>query len=203
MGCECYNASDIVFCSGSSSTIKRGYWFGSVMGKSTVTFCPINYCNFTCCKTSNGYYHLSPVRVNQCRSHRSGTACGSCEKGYTLSFDSVDCYNCSSLPMMHFKVGMGYLYVITYYYSVVDLLLSQNLYLSSALNTTVNVMSSIAKIIPQFLGQFCFIANMSGIDQQFIHYSHPVAITLFLVTITVVARRSHRLSNFISKGITV
>ena len=27
MTCECYNASDIVFCSGSSSTIKRGYWF--------------------------------------------------------------------------------------------------------------------------------------------------------------------------------
>ena len=42
---------------------------------------------------------------------------------------------------------------------------------------------------------------MSGIDQQFIHYLHPVAITLFLVTITVLARRSRRLSNFISKGI--
>ena len=63
--CECYNASDIVFCSSSSSTIKRGYWFGSVTGKPTVTFCPINYCNFTCCETSNGYYHLSPVRVDQ------------------------------------------------------------------------------------------------------------------------------------------
>ena len=71
--------------------IKRGYWFGSVTGKPTVTFCPINYCNFTCCETSNGYYHLSPVRVNQCRSHRSGTACGNCEEGYTLSFDSVEC----------------------------------------------------------------------------------------------------------------
>ena len=30
--CECYNASDIIFCSGSTSTIKRGYWFGSVNG---------------------------------------------------------------------------------------------------------------------------------------------------------------------------
>ena len=89
MRCECYNVNDIVFCSGSSSTIKRGYWLGSVTGKPTVTFCPINYCNFTCCETSNGYYHLSPVRDNQCRSHRFGTACGSCEEGYTLSFDSV------------------------------------------------------------------------------------------------------------------
>ena len=54
--CECYNANDIVFCSGTSSTIKRGYWFGRVNGKPTVTFCPINYCNFICCETSNGYY---------------------------------------------------------------------------------------------------------------------------------------------------
>ena len=53
--CECYNSTNIVFCSGSSSTIKRGYWFGSVTGKPTVTFCPINYCNFTCCETTNGY----------------------------------------------------------------------------------------------------------------------------------------------------
>ena len=224
-GCECYNASDIVLCSDSSSTIKRGYWFGSVTGKPTVTFCPINYCNFTCCETSNGYYHLSPVRDNQCRSHRSGTACGICDNGYTLSFDSVECVNvneCTTVKtmlivalillywiaiiaavfsMMYFKIGIGYLYVITYYYSVVDLLLSQNWYLSSALSTTVNVMSSIAKIIPQFLGQFCFITNMSRIDQQFIHYIHPVAITLFLVMVTVLARRSRRLSNYISKGI--
>ena len=102
---------------------------------------------------------------------------------------------------MHFKIGIGYLYAITYYYSVVDLLLNQNLYLSSALNTTINVLSSIAKITPQFLGKLCFITNMSGIDQQFIHYVHPIAVSFFLVMITVLARRSRRLSNFISKGI--
>ena len=62
-------------------------------------------------------------------------------------------------------------------------------------------MSSIAKITPQFLGQICFIKNMSGIDQQFIHYMHPFAISLFLAIITLLARRSHRLSTFISKGI--
>ena len=223
--CECYNANDIVFCSGSSSTIKRGYWFGNVSGKPTITFCPINYCNFTCCETTNGYYHLSPARDNQCRSHRSGTACGSCDENYTLSFDSVECIHvnkCSIgwtiiitilivfywiiiivavFTVMHFKVEIGYLYAITFYYSVVDILLNHNWYLSSALYTIINVVSSVAKIIPQFLGQFCFITNISGIDQQFIHYIHPVAISLFLVLITVLARRSRRLSSFISKGI--
>ena len=223
--CECFNDNDIVFCSDSSSMIKRGYWFGTVTGKPTVAFCPINYCNFTCCETSNGYYQLSPVRDNQCRSHRSGIACGSCEEGYTLSFDSIECLDlneCTTgqtilvvvltilywiviivavFSLMHFKVGIGYFYAITYYYSVVDLLLNQNWYLSSVLNTTINIISSTAKIIPKYLGKFCFIKNMSGIDQQFIHYIHPVAVSLFLVIITILARRSRRLSLLISKGI--
>ena len=160
--CECYNASDIVFCSGSTSTIKRGYWFGSIREKPTVTFCPINYCNFTCCETSNGYYHLSTLRDNQCRSHRTGQACGSCKDGYTLqlSFDSTECVdvdNCTAgqtvlvilltviywiamftlvFAIMYYKVGIGYLYSITYYYSIVDILLIQNIHASRGLYLT-------------------------------------------------------------------
>ena len=138
--CECYNSTNILFCSGtSSSIIKRGYWFGSVTGKPTVTFCPINYCNFTCCETTNGYYHLSPVRDNQCMLHRSGTACGNCDVGYSLSFDSTDCIDATTCTigqtilliilmivywltisvavfvMMYFRIEIGYFYGITYY----------------------------------------------------------------------------------------
>ena len=223
--CECYNASDVVFCSGHSSTIKRGYWFGSVTGKPTVTLCPINYCNFTCCEASNGYYHLSPVRDNQCRSHRSGTACGSCTDSYTLSLDSAECVNVEScttghmvlvilltviywivivilvFSMMYFKVDIGYLYSITYYYSIVDILLSQNLYASRELHLTVSIMSSFSKITPQFLGELCLTTGMSGIDQKFIHYIHPSAVILILVMISLLARRSRRFSTIIARGI--
>ena len=223
--CECYNASDIVFCSGSSSTIKRGYWFGNVTDKPTVTFCPINYCNFTCCETSDGYYHLSPVRDNQCRSYRSGTACGSCTVGYTLSFDSTECVNtknCTAghtvsvtlltiiywivmvtlvFALMHYKVEIGYLYGITYYYSIVDILLNQNLYASKGFYLTVTIMSSFSKIIPQFLGELCLSTGLSGIDQQFIHYIHPLAIIVILGIISLSARISQRISVIISRGI--
>ena len=223
--CECYNANDIVFCSGNSSTIKRGYWFGSVTGKPTITFCPINYCNFTCCETTNGYYHLSPIRDDQCRSHRSGTACGSCTYGYTLSFDSTECVNVESctagqmvlvilltviywiamvalvFAMMYYKVGIGYLYGITYYYSIVDILLSQNLQASRGLYLTVNIMSSFSKITPQFLGELCLTTGMSGIDQQFIHYIHPSAVLVILIVISLLARKSRRVSAIISRGI--
>ena len=93
--CECFNASDIIVCSSGSSIIKRNYWFGSVTRKPTVTFCPINYCNFEC-ETSNGYYHLFPESDNQCRLHRSGIACGNCEESYTSSFDSPECAHMST-----------------------------------------------------------------------------------------------------------
>ena len=224
--CECYNSTNIVTCSGSSSTIKRGYWLGSVTGKPTVTFCPINYCNFTCCETTNGYYHLSPLRDDQCMPHRSGTVCGDCEVGYTLSFDSTECIHVEACTightillitlivlywiaiiivvstMMYFKAEIGYLYCITYYYSIVDILLSQNLFLSyKQLYTLINLMSSITKITPQFLGHLCLVQGMSGIDQQFVHYIHPLVVSIILIVISCLAKRSRRLSHFISRGI--
>lgn len=90
--CVCYNTKNIISCSNSSnsSTIKRGYWFGSVTGKSTVALCPNDYCNFMCCEIDNDVYHLSPVGTDQCRPHRAGVACSECENGYTLSFDSPE-----------------------------------------------------------------------------------------------------------------
>ena len=223
--CECYDTGNIISCSDSNSTIKRGYWFGNVNGKATVTSCPNEYCDFSCCEITNGVYHLSSVRANQCRSHRSGTACGNCKKGYTLSFDSPECVdinNCTTgqmilvitlsllywiavvvtvFVMMYFKVTIGSLYAIIYYYSVVDILLSQVLVISNELYTTVNIMSSFAKLTPQFLGQLCLVQNMSGIDQQFIHYVHPTVISFILIMINIIAKRSHRVSSFISRGI--
>ena len=223
--CECYNVSNIVFCSGRNSTIKAGYWFGRVNGKSTVTKCPINYCDFTCCETSNEYYQLSPERDNQCRQHRFDIACGNCIDGYTLSFDSTECVNIKSctagqtalvillsmtywavmvmlvFAMMYYTVGIGYLYSITYYYSIVDILLSQNLYASRGLYLTVSIISSFSKITPQFLGELCLTTGMKGIDQQFIHYIHPAAIIIILILIVLLAKRSRRISAIISRGI--
>jgi len=162
------------------------------------------------------------VRINQCSSHRSGTACGSCEEGYTLSFDSVECVSVNKCTtgqtvlvvmvywivivilvfiMTYYHVGTGYLYAITYYYSMLDILLSQNVYQAKELFTAVATMSSLVKITPQFLGQLCLVKNMSGIDQQFIHYLHPLAVSIMIVIICQSARISHKFSSLISRGI--
>ena len=224
--CECYNNNGIVYCSGSSSAIKRGYWFGHVTGIPTVTFCPINYCNFTCCKATNGYHQLSPTRNNQCRLHRAGIACGSCENGYTLPYYSSECVNIDKCTMtwtiviviitvlywvaivavvfimMHYQINIGKLYAITYYYSIVDALLSDNSDdFPGGLYTFINIIYSIAKLTPQFLGKLCLVKGISGIDQQFIHYIHPLAVAFILIMITLLARCSHRISSLLSRAI--
>ena len=62
-------------------------------------------------------------------------------------------------------------------------------------------MYSIAKLIPQFLGKFCLVKGISGIDQQFIHYVHPLAVAFILIMITLIARCSHRISTLLSRAI--
>ena len=222
--CECFDTGGIVFCTGATSIIKRGYWLGTIKGILATTICPINFCDFSCCETSNGYHALSPERENQCTSHRSGIACGSCEEGYTLSYggDCVNVNKCTArwtalvviitilywiaivvgaFIMMHYQLPIGYLYAITYYYSIVDVLLGQYLYLYSSLHTTINIISSIFKLSPQFLGQLCLAEGLSGIDIPFIHYIHPLVISIILAKISFLARFSQRLSLFIARGI--
>ena len=99
--------------------------------------------------------------------------------------------------MMYYNVSNGCLYSITYYYSIVDILLSQNVYDSRGLYLTINIMFNFSKIIPQFLGELCLTTEMSGIDQQFIYYIHPSTIILILLLICLSARRSKGASAFI------
>jgi len=84
---------------------------------------------------------------------------------------------------------------------MLDILLDQNLYVSQGLFTVVSIMSSAAKVTPQFLGQLCLVKNMSGIDQQVIHYVHPLAVMIIVGMVCLLARMSYRFSAFISRGI--
>jgi len=103
--------------------------------------------------------------------------------------------------MTYYHVGIGYLYAITYYYSMLDILLSHSLNHSKGLFRAVSTLSSVIKITPQFLGPLCLMENMNGIDQQFIHYTHPLAVAVIIVIICQAARISYKFSSFISRGI--
>ena len=224
--CVCYEQNeDIIQCQQDYAEIKYGYWFGSaVFPKRTVSLCPILYCGFTT-ETSNGYYKLPEMLSDQCSSHRTGVACGECKPGYTLAYDSPDCINtdrCSPgmtvlvavltilywiivvvlvFALMQRKFSLGYAYGLIYYYSIIDILLGSNLFISDGVFQLVTILSSFAKLTPRFLGRLCFVQGLSGIDQQFIHYFHAISIFLLMVIIVIAARYSFKIASFVSHSI--
>ena len=224
--CICYSHSDLVHCKGYYVEIKIGFWIGYITEEHyTSSICPNNYCSSEHTETSPGYYSLHGKSDDQCSSHRTGVACGECKSGYTLAYDSPDCINtdkCSAgmtilvivltilywitivavvfcLMYFQFQISSGYTYGIIYYYSIVDILLVNDVY--EEVFYLVSILSSFAKLTPQLFGQLCLVEGLSGIDQQFIHYSHALAVSLILLIIVLVTRYSPRLTHFVGRCI--
>ena len=181
-------------------------------------------------ETRSGFYNLPEEIDDQCNSHRTGVACGECSEGYTLAYNSPDCISvdkCSPgmtvlvvvLTALYWvaivavlfgvayylkvqaKVSLGYLYGLLYFYSTVDILLASNLYTTNQVFYTVTILSSLAKLNPQFLGRLCFIKNLDAIDQQFIHYCHVVFISVILFGIVITAKYCKRIAFYVDRCI--
>ena len=225
--CICYPYSDIVHCIGDHTEIQIGYWIGFLTEHYTSSICPSNYCNFVKrTETSPGYYELPRTLDGQCSPHRTGVACGECKPGYTLAYDSPKCINtskCSAgmiflvvlltilywiaivaivfclMYFFQFQISSGYAYAIIYYCSIVDILLVN--YVSEEVTYVVDILSNFAKLTPQLFGQLCLVEGLSGIDQQFIHYTHALAVSLILLIIILVTRYSPRFAAFVSRCI--
>ena len=178
--CVCYPHNDLVHCRENYVEIKIGYWIGFLTEQQyTSSICPSNYCDTKRTETSPGYYNLSGKLNDQCSSHRTGVSCGKCKSGYTLAYDSPDCINtdkCSTgmtilvivltilywiaivavvfgLMYFQFQISSGYAYGIIYYYSIVDILLVNDV--SEEVFQLVAILSSFAKLTPQLFGQLC------------------------------------------------
>ena len=226
-GCVCYH-HDVVECYEGYNEIKRGYWFGVVNGIVTTSLCPSQYCKFANRrKTRDGYFELPDTVDNQCEHHRAGTACGECSTGYTLAYDSSDCISidhCSTgmtvlvvvltclywiavvvgvfiLMYFNFQLSLGYLYGIVYYYSLTDILLNYNPYISRYAIQFVNIQSGFVQLTPQVLRQFCLVEGMTTIDQLFIHSFHAGAVLTLLLALVLVTRYSRKVSAFIRRCI--
>ena len=230
--CGCYNSgsNDIVQCQQDHAEIKVGYWFGNIFQKHTTSLCPINYCDFHYrTETRRNYYSLSRTVDDQCRSHRTGVVCSDCKPGYTLAYDSFDCVNedhCSpaitalvvALTFLYWslivivlfaltyyfstQVSSGYFNGVIYFYSMMDILLASKLYIIDGLFYTVAILSSFAKLTPQFLGKLCLAKDLEAIDQQFIHYSHTLCILFILICIAIAAKCSTKILFYVNRCIT-
>ena len=228
--CNCYEQDkDIIQCQEDNVEIKYGYWFGTVTSEiNTFSLCPTFYCIFDDqAEIRDGYFKLPEQQNDQCSLHRAGMACGECTPGYTLAYDSPDCINknkCSpgitalvvlltilywivivvvvfGFMYLKFSLSLGYVYGILFYYSVVDILLGSNLYISVGVFQLTTILSSFSKLTPQFLGKLCFVEGLSAIDQQFIHYTHALAVFMLTVAIVIAARWSMRIASVVSRCI--
>ena len=225
--CECYNYSDssIMQCQGNYAEIKLGYWFGIIFNNRTTSLCPINYCDFNHrMKTRSDYYVLPGAVDDQCSSHRTGVVCSDCKSGYTLAYDSFDCVDvnqCSpgmtvlviGLTFLYWivivatlfgltyyfnaQVSSGYFNGVIYFYSIVDILLVRNLHIVDGVFYAVAALSSFAKLTPQVLGKLCFVQGLDAIDQQFIHYSHPLCVSFILIGIVIAAKCSTKVAFYV------
>ena len=230
--CECYSKDDHIQCEeDNNANIKLGHWFGIFAGKHIISLCHYDYCNFFTHRkeTRSGFYNLPEEIDDQCNSHRTGIACGQCNEGYTLAYNSPDCISveeCSpgmlalvvalsafysiAIIIMLFgvayylntqQISLGCLYSITFFYSIVDILLVTNLHLTDRVFYTATILSSFAKLNPQFLGRLCFLGNLDAIDQQFIHYCHVVFISIILMVIYIMAKCNNRALMYVNRGI--
>ena len=175
----------------------------------------------------NGFYNLPKEKDDQCNSHRTGVACGQCSEGYTLAYNSPDCISvdkCSPgmtvlviiLTILYWiviiamlfgvayflniqQISPGYLYSMTFFYSIVDILLVTNLHLTDGVFYTATILSSLAKLNPQFLGRLCFVENLDAIDQQFIHYCHVVFVSIILAVIYIMIKCNNRALFYVNR----
>ena len=224
--CACNNIPNLIRCMQNDVRIKKGYWYGDLDGNTVVGVCPISYCDYVSCDISQDYCALKPIQDYQCHSHRTGIACGSCEKNYTLPFDLKDCIPITSCHIwltviifilviiywflalfiilcitrfVNILVITGYAYGIIYFYSILDLFVGNNL-VSNTMTNIIDIVSGFANLIPRFLGMLCLFKRLSGIDQQFIHYIHPLAIFLLLFIISRIAKYSTLFTDILGRA---
>ena len=225
------NKDNCIHCVDDYASIKLGYWFGYFCEKHTFSLCHNDYCNFFTHReeTRSGIYNLPEEMDDQCNSHRTGVACGQCSEGYTLAYNSPYCISvekCSPgmtvlviiLTILYWiviitmlfgvayflntqQISPGYLYGITFFYSIVDILLVTNLHRTNGVFYTASILSSFAKLNPQFFGQLCFIKDLDAIDQQFIHYFHVVFVSIILIVIYITAKCHNRALLYVNRYI--
>lgn len=225
--CVCNSIPNLVECDAMNEIrIKKEYWYGQLDDDVVVGVCPNNYCNYPSCDITEDFCTLPSIEDDQCHSHRTGTACGSCDANYTLAFDLEDCIPTSNchiwltilivlLVIMYWVLALviilcitafvkipiitGYAYGIIYFYSVLNLFLSNNL-VSNTMTKLITIFSGLVNLTPRFLGMLCFVQGLSGIDQQFIHYIHPLAILLLLYLISRIAKHSVKFTTILGRA---
>ena len=107
---ECNVQSGIIE-NGGDSWIKPHYVNNSYRGFLWYSNCPNEYCNNNSSQRTLLNFSTPNTSNNQCANHRQGILCGTCEEGYSLTLNSLECKKCEnkflSLLVVFGLAGVG------------------------------------------------------------------------------------------------
>ena len=212
----------------SGACIRYGYWFGVINESVVLSPCPSTFCNYQkrCYSSTNicsrpGFCLLPE---DQCNEGRTGVLCSSCKANYSFTLDASQCVSsCSTdhvilivvviliywllfviflLLILKFTIGhglgSGYVFVILYYFSVLQISISEN-WPSKPLRLFTKFFIAFTQFSPQMLGEWgtCFGKNWNSLDYELFNYTTSIVVS-FVITSVVLIERCCRCPKLIS-----
>ena len=156
----------------------------------------------------------------ECIGNWAGALCTECQPGYSYTFQAQNCVKSStctnafalvptvliiaylliviSVIFIILKLGnhvkSGYIYCIIYYFSIVKLLLPENV-VSSPLVIIVSVFQSFLQLDPYFLGYIpvCISPNITILQQKILTFLNPLIISIVILSIISLSKYCSRI----------
>ena len=201
-------------------TRKSTFWLTNINGSSNYLiypYCPLDYC----------YPPSSNIRINlniqngadaQCTNNRSGTLCGTCKSGLSLSLGSSHCINCPSywpamlvvillvailagvtlvflLLFLNLTVAVGSLNGIIFYAHITNANRSTFLPFSKP-----NLITIFLAWLNLELGfDICLFKGMDSFWKTLLQLAYPVYLFLLVFTIIIISEHSTKFARFIGR----
>ena len=174
-----------------------------------------NKCPTAPCNEFHTLCELPKLQDDQCAGNRGGPLCTRCKPGYSFTYDALQCVPTDTCSAGHFvlfsfinitlwivavvglililrlklHVGSGYMYSFLYYFSVVQLFLPATLS-SLFLKAVVFIFTSLPQLDPKILGLFriCVLSELDHLAHTFLHYLHPIIISIIILLFVWIAR---------------
>ena len=173
--------------------------------------CPFDYCN-----PNEYYFNLNNNADQQCNHNRTGTLCGSCQKGLSLMLGSNACSECSNLYIfililfmlagillvviliaLNITVSVGSINGLLFYANIVKL--NQPVFFPDG---TIPVISHFISWLNLDFGfEVCFFNGLNGYWKTWLQFVFPLYIWLLAIIIIVSSHHSIRISRYLRSNI--
>ena len=173
--------------------------------------CPFDYCN-----PNEYYFNLNNNTDQQCNHNRTGTLCGSCQKGLSLMLGSNACSECSNMYLfililfilagillvviliaLNMTVSVGSINGLLFYANIVKL--NQPAFFPDG---TIPVISHFISWLNLDFGfEVCFFNGLNGYWKIWLQFVFPLYIWLLAIIIIVSSHHSIRISRYLRSNI--